>query len=356
MADSVHIVKRVLFENIELKALSFVLAAVVWFAIQGDINNERTIRDVPIQLRLGPGQAVRDQSDDVVKVTVRGSRNDIMTLDRDAMSAMLDVERRGLDPDGAIAIRPRDIEGANNARVIRIQPSSLRLELTREANRVVPVKVMVVGEPDGAVVTTVSCDPSEVTIRGPDIELKDVEVVQTELIDIRGRTRPLSRRVAIVEPSDRWEATFTPSQVEVSIQIEEERATRRWENVDVSVIEPAGRTNEYVIEPAQVDVSITGRPEEIGRVREGEVRIFADCASVLRGRTNDVLLIVHVPTWLRAASQATPSNVQVRIVEPPPPPLPPPPPAPAPDPAPAEEVVPEEDEPAPPDPALEVQE
>jgi len=348
MGASGHILKRILFKNLELKGLSFVLAAVVWFAIQGDINNERTIRDVPIQLGLGPGQAVRDQSDDVVKVTVRGSRNDIMTLDRDAMRAMVDVGRRGLDPDGAIAIRPRDIEGANNARVIRIQPSSLRLQLTREADRVVPVKVMVVGEPDGAVVTTVLCDPSEVTIRGPDIELKDVEVVQTELIDIRGRTRSISRRVAIVEPSDRWEATFTPSEVEVSIQIEEERATRRWENVDVSVIEPPGRTNEYVIEPGRVDVSITGRPEEIGRVREGEVRIFADCSGVLRGRTNDVLLIVHVPTWLRAAAEATPSNVQVRVVDPPP--LPPPP---AP---PAEEVVPEQDEPAPPDPELEVEE
>jgi YbbR domain-containing protein len=322
MPDRVDVLKRVFLNNIELKILSFVLAIISWSAIQGTISNERTIRDVPMQLELGPGQAVRHQSYNVVKVTVRGSRNDIMTLDRDGMRAVVDIERRGLEPDHTISIRPRDIEGADNARVIRVQPSSIKLELTREDDRVVPVKVMVVGEPDGAVVTTVECEPAEVTIHGPDIELKKVEMVQTELIDIRGRSRSLSRRVAVVAPSDRWEASFTPSEVEVSIQIEEERATRRWENVDVAVIEPPGSKNEYIVQPNRVDIALTGRPEEIGRVRDGDVRIFADCSTVVRGRTNDVLLMVHVPTWLRAVPETTPSNVRVRVVEPPPPPPP----------------------------------
>lgn len=320
MWDRLSSLGRIAMHNVELKLLSLVLAVICWAAIHGTISNVRELHEVPIVLNLEEGQAVRYQSVDALDVTVRGSRNAVLTLDRDSLSALVDVAKRGLSSAGTIVVRTRDISGARDVRVIDVEPSVIKLELTKEDEKRVPVKVMVIGEPDGAIVRRIASDPEEVVIRGPVVELEDVEEVETELIDIRGRTRSLAQTVSFVEPSTRWEARFTPSQVDVTIEIEEDRLTRHWEGLHVTPLADPRVLPELQVRPDRISLSLSGRPGPLRRLRDEQIRALIDCSKVKRGVTNILPVIVHVPATLQADAEPNPAQVEVWYPNPPPPP------------------------------------
>jgi hypothetical protein len=165
-------------------------------------------------------------------------------------------------------------------------------------------------------VAGIECEPSEVAIRGPLLELREIFKVQTEVLDLRGRTRSISKRkVAIVPPSDRWEARFTPAQVEVTVLIEKTSLTRRWEGLPIQVVQRPGSRLQYVMIPEKADLSLTGHPDMLDPLRDGEVRILADLSELRPGVTTNVPLFAYVPPGLEAAAQLDPATAQVIVKE-----------------------------------------
>ena len=83
-----------LLKNRGLKIAALILAVVSWYAIRGAINFESLVKDVPMVVRLNSGWAVLDRSTDVVDVLFRGSRDEVVGLNRMDMELVLDLRGR----------------------------------------------------------------------------------------------------------------------------------------------------------------------------------------------------------------------------------------------------------------------
>ncbi len=84
------------FRNIGWKVLALAIGAALWFTVSGDLAIERAIDDRPVIMKnAGTGvQAVLVPSH--VTITVRGSREELGTLQDNQVSALVDLT--GLGP------------------------------------------------------------------------------------------------------------------------------------------------------------------------------------------------------------------------------------------------------------------
>lgn len=307
---------RMLVKNIELKVLSLVLAIIGWYAIHDTISFEREIRDVPLQLRTQDGVAVLEQSVQAVDVTVIGSRQEVLSLDREQLNVVVDLIEQELPRSGVIAIGPRNVVTVRGVRALRLRPTSVRIQLAREEQKRIPVVVRYSGEPEGADITTVGVEPEWVVIRGPGPELAQTEEAMTELIDVAGRTKTLSRRVGLVSPSDRWEAMYDPPAVDVTIGIVRRTVSVTHERVPVSAFTTPGTGYAVSVDPARVNIYLSGPPDLEGSMRSATVRALVDCDGLAPGTTNERPVMVHIPSGSAATVRADPENVRVFAIAP----------------------------------------
>jgi len=305
---------RILTNNIELKVLSLVLAIIGWYAIHVTISFEREMRGVPLQLRTQGGVAVLEQSVQAVDVTVIGSRQEVLALDREQLNVVVDLIEQELPRSGVVAIGPQNVVTVRGVRALRLRPSSVRIQLAREEQKKIPIKVRWSGKPEGADVTSVDVDPEWVVIRGPGSELAQTEEAMTELIDVAGRTKTLKERVGFVSPSDRWEAIYDPPTAEVTIGILRRTVTITREAVPLAAFTTPGTPYSVMVEPMHVNVYLSGPPDLQGSMRASAVRAFVFCDGLVPGSTNERPVMVHVPSGSSAVVRADPETVRVVAV------------------------------------------
>jgi len=272
---------RIFTENKGLKLLGLILALITWYAIQGVINFEIVLMDVPVRIEVNKGWAVLDRSTDVVDIQFRGPQEDLLRLNRDYVEVLLDM--RGSDFEGSknVLIKPDMVRVLSGIRVVSIRPDNIILSLDREGSKTVPVKVEMQGQlPEGYEVDKVVCTPATIVVKGPLQRIAEIERVRTVALNMETRNQSFRERVALMSPSDRWDAELSPEKVTVDIVIKEYAATRLIKGVDVYALLKAGKGSELSITPAQVNVTLEGREEMLNRVRPMELKAYIDCSGL----------------------------------------------------------------------------
>lgn len=297
---------RLFLENKGTKLLSIALAVLVWYAIRDVIGVTRIIRGIPIVVRLeDPRMTVLSQSDNSADVTFQGSQEDLDQLEEAHVKAQLRivVYARGESAlrQEIVTLLPRNVEGVKSARAVRINsPSTVRVEFDSIAERQVAVKPLHKGVPAVGRVASVACSPGYVRVRGPAkrlMALKDENlVVYSESVDLSDASRSFKRAVKVFLPVDTWVAEIEPEEVEVTVTLEREPATRRLAAVPVLAVVPVGSAMQVDVAPAQVSVTLTGGSEELEAVKESDVMAFVNCVGLrpavsYEGRPVEVLLL-----------------------------------------------------------------
>lgn len=104
------------FRNLGWKFLAILLGTALWFTVSADLAIERAFDGRPVTMKnVAPGvQAVVVPSR--ITVTVRGSREELGTLDEDQISAMVDLAGLGpgqyrlkLHVDTPVAVQPSKV-------------------------------------------------------------------------------------------------------------------------------------------------------------------------------------------------------------------------------------------------------
>lgn len=302
--------------QIDLKLLALLLAVVSWYAIRGAIRFEITLPDVPVEIRVADGWAVQEQQTDTVRVTFRGSQEDIRLLDHKQIRAVADVRTNATVGTGEARLTPGHIKGMRGVRAIRVEPDRIQVSLDRESEKQVPVKSRTVGKPLAGAVEQTVCEPATVLLRGPDRRLRETEWVYTEPVEVDGRVESFVKRCRVAPPSDTWAPRIEPADVQVRVTITHTAESLEFKDVPVTALLPPGARYGVDITPARVTIRVEGRAEALEPLRRGMPKAFIDCVDLDPSLAYDLPVQLHVPSGGTVSATATPSFAHVVLTKP----------------------------------------
>ncbi len=314
-------IARFFSNNKELKLLSLLLGVLTFYAIRGATSDETTI-EIPVNVRMEEeGIAILERDPSSVKVTFRGSTEDILRLAQKHIKAEVKtvIRPKAKNPTGSeqINIHPRNITGAGGGvRVVNIEPKSVHISLDREVEKEFLVaEPETIGEPLLGKVE-ISYEPKTVRIYGPKRRLEEAKnVVATEPVRVEGRVESFTTEARVIPPIA-WGSEIDPETIDVTVNIVTESISRQWTNVAVLAMSPQGEEVKYRFIPPTVDVTVHGRKAMVKNVLRKHVSVFADCTELDLDRTNMAPVHVHLPPGTDLQATVEPEKIRVRAIAP----------------------------------------
>jgi YbbR domain-containing protein len=111
-----------------------VLATVVWLFVKAVTSDTRIVEGVPLEIRVKPGLTVAYSNVRTVKVTVRGTTEDLQQASRAELFAVLDLTDIAQKGRVAATLTTKSIRHPRRVRVVAVEPTSVvvRLDPTTE--------------------------------------------------------------------------------------------------------------------------------------------------------------------------------------------------------------------------------
>jgi YbbR domain-containing protein len=207
------------FQNLALKVVSVVLAALLWLIVSGEQTVERVLR-IPLEYTNIPEQLeLVGETPTVVDVRVRGSSGTLGRLSSGELAAVLDV-RTPRPGQRLYHLTGSEVRAPFGVEVVQVTPSSIGLFFEQSSAKTVPVLPVLEGQPaEGYIVDKVTADPAKVEIVGPASALKELTGAVTEAVSIEGATRTVVESVTVgpADPTVRLRGPQTTAQVTVAI-------------------------------------------------------------------------------------------------------------------------------------------
>ncbi len=306
--------------NSKLKLLSLLLGILTFYAIRGATSDETTI-EIPVNIRMEEeGIAILERDPSSVKVTFRGSTEDILRLAQKHIKAEVKavIKPKAKNPTGSeqVNINPRNIAGTGGGvRVVNIEPRSVIVALDREVEKEFLVaEPETIGEPLLGKVE-ISYEPRTVRIYGPKRRLEEAKnVVATEPVRVEGRVESFTTEVRVIPPIT-WGSEIDPETIDVNVRIVTQSISRQWTNVTVLAMSPQGREVKYRFDPSTVDVTVQGRKTLVENINEKQVYVFADCTQLDLSKPGMAPLHVYVPQKTDLHATVQPEKVRVYTID-----------------------------------------
>jgi len=308
--------KVFLLHNPGLKILALLAAVVSWLAIQETISFEVVLPDIPLEIHVAEGWAILHQSEHTVRVTFKGSQNDIGQMDPKQIKAIVDLRTNSIAGSGKIVVPLSAIKAPRNVRPIRVEPSRVQVSLDREQEKKVPVQSRAVGKPFAGEVEALICEPAVVTLRGPAQQLQQTAWVYTESVDVEGRVEGFTKRCRVLMPSDTWTPVIEPPEVQVSVMISARTETVEWDNVPVLVVGQPQALWTVEVLPSRVRVVLTGSPETLEDLQALAPKAFVECLELDPSLIYDLPVQVFLPLGKAVSATVEPHTVRVVVSKP----------------------------------------
>lgn len=198
-------IRNLILENAFLKIASLFFAIVLWFYIT-PISMRDTIEVnyvLPLELKNIPeDMMVIGKFEDRINVRLRGRQNMLRDIDPTQLSVSLDLSN--VKAGGrfyTIDNSNINIPSVTNVDVIRIEPKKIKIDVVNSLKKDVKVQINIKGRPaDGYKVRGISINPSEVTVEGPEYEIKSLSALKGPDIDVSDRKKSFSREIRIDTP------------------------------------------------------------------------------------------------------------------------------------------------------------
>jgi YbbR domain-containing protein len=261
-------------QNLALKAISLLLAVLLWVAIAASKTSEVAL-SAPVELQNVPKDLeLTGDTVNAVEVRLRSSPGIIERLGPGEVAARIDL-RGAAEGERIIHLTQAAIRVPFGIKVVRINPSILTLTLERTIQKLVPVRPRFLGKPaKGHELGEISSEPAEVRVVGPRSRVQEVESAYTEPISIDGAESGVSEIVSlgIPDPGLRIEGE---SRVRVTAKIREVPEQRTLSSVVVEV-----RGSAAGVYPGSVDVTLIGPPSAMARLQPHDVKAYVDGAAL----------------------------------------------------------------------------
>jgi len=244
--------RQLFLNNLMLKAISLVLAFLLWMQIAGQQTVQRTIA-VPLEFINMPAELVIT-NDYPREVNMLISKPASVQMDERRLAAVVDL--RGYSPGSEVVpLTETSIRNLpSGVEIESIEQRRIRLELERTMTKLVRVDPEIVGDTAvGFQISQIRTIPEEIRISGPESRIDKISSAETASIDVAGRQVSFSQNVYLdlEDPSLQIEGLKS---VDVLVTIEEERREIRLTRIP---IEGTAETVKARFSPRMVTLVVT---------------------------------------------------------------------------------------------------
>ena len=320
--DKVLSLLRIVFlKNWHWKLLSLSIAVLVHFSIRAEISHLRVVT-IPVEPDFDAsamGVAIESVEPRSVQITMRGSYSDVNNLDSSKMSCVVRPKQKknSLQDSVPVKIRNSNFRGVRNVRVVNIEPNVVVVKFDVPMSLQLAVAPPVVqGKARGRI--QLVYEQTNAVVKGSRRLLSPLDAetvqIQTDPIDVEGRSQTFATSVRLYPPGDAVNAVVEPSDMVVNVIVFSEKATAKIEHVPVVVSQPAASANRWVTDPEWVDVEVTGRSEVVKSITFGQITasVNGNIPITPHSETNEVPVNVHVQQGLSVDEAKTvPSAVKL---------------------------------------------
>jgi YbbR domain-containing protein len=305
-----------LLHNPKLKGMALLLAVLSWSIVKQITNNDKTIQNVPVQINLPEGWAIRDKDLAEVEVTFRGTREALLLLDERTVQVLVDLRESEFEPVKTVQIEPRQVAyTGSSARIIDIRPAKLELQLGKEGHKSLPVIVNRIGDPPKPLrLESIESTPSLVTLYGAEDLLQGINSLQTAPLSLTDKSQSFEQRLEIIPPNPEWVGRIDPPRIRVKVTLTGLTVERKFEDIPLLLYHAASEatTGGRIAEPAQVDVFLKGSPEMLDELDTRRIKAFVSVDA-----PKEPLVDVLVPPGIEVLG-IDPPRVKIRPLAPPP--------------------------------------
>lgn len=265
--------RRAFTENLGLKLVALV-ASVGLFVIVRGTEDAQTSVPVEVVALLPPASVDRmltSEIPDEIRVTLRGSRAVLNAVRRDGMTPIQMDLRNAQEP--FFYFDQDELEIPTGTTIVQLAPAAVPLTWVNRAEERLSVSPVVTGDlAPGHLRVGTTVEPTQVTIRGSASEVRRLESIATQPVDVSGLGAGRhERQVALVSLPDHV-SYIDAVTVTVIVVVEEEEASRRLPDVEVAVI----GNSEVTVRPETVNVRLTGPRARIEDLHPRRVIPFVD--------------------------------------------------------------------------------
>ncbi|MBI5213429.1 MAG: YbbR-like domain-containing protein [Nitrospirae bacterium] len=214
--------RRKLFGNIGLKMISAALALSLWFFVTYRGQSEMAI-DASIEFKNIPkGIEMLKQNVRRVNLNISGHERILKTLRPMDVRVVLDLSeaKKG---EAVYFFDINNIIVPRTIKVLRMEPTSIKVVFDEYASKTVPVKAHITGAMEkGYRIKSIEVKPSTVGVEGARTEVNRIALLRTEQIDITGLDTGITQdvRLNLNGKNIRTKAS------EVTVKISVERTSR----------------------------------------------------------------------------------------------------------------------------------
>ena len=307
-------IKVLFFEDVGLKVVSVAGAIAIWFFVNQELTEVRTLR-VPVTLDAPVGRVVAGPNPVVVKITIRGPRGKISPPSpREFVGRYRIPENAGDELTIELRENHFQLPASGDVHITRIDPPHVLVKLTREFLKQMRVHPIPRGNPaEGMEVVGASAYPDLVTVTGAEEQLRDFEYIETEPVNISGHKETVSARVGIADHVDGPEGPVAVScgeQVTVTFEIRPKLAERSIPNVPVRVLVSPGSPRNIKVEPAKLNVRVRGNRGEVVRLVASDILLLVDLTKGVASRDR-VPVRCQLPAGVSLAAEIPSVTVSV---------------------------------------------
>jgi YbbR domain-containing protein len=193
--------------------------------------------------------------------------------------------------------------------VARITPPVVHLRLEPVVRRSLPVTVRLSSRPaPGFRIAESTTQPQNVVVSGPAEEVRRLTTIETLPVEIDENRGVTNYKVRL--STDGKPLSFQPDQVEVSVKLEEEEATREFSGIMVRAKDFKGA---YTISPNAVSLRLAGAKSKIDKLELTGESVFVNLKGMSVG-DHSLTLSMNLPAGIRVVDQ-NPQRFKVRIAK-----------------------------------------
>jgi YbbR domain-containing protein len=189
--------KKFFFGNLGLKIAAVLLSVVLWFFATSRGQSEITI-DVPIEfINISTGIEMVNHNIKVISLTIKGQERLIKNIKPADIRVYVDLSK-AKKGEAVYYINREDIKLPPSISVTNISPSSVKITTEETILKTVKVRPFIIGDPaKGFYVKSVELEPQTVIIEGVKSEVRKLNNIRTEPLDITGLNETFTQEVKL---------------------------------------------------------------------------------------------------------------------------------------------------------------
>ena len=278
------------------KILSVAAALLLFFYNRIDTLGEKNIT-VPVRLITDTTLVPAENWTTRVKLTIRGPKDELAALSDHEIEAVADFSDRSGEGIYRAPVQIRRRGNAADLENLEIvaDPMMLRLRLERRVIKTVPVVPQFSGQPGKDFeLSGFRVSPSRITVEGPRVRMSKLKYVETEPIDLRGKTDNFTIKVHLELNSSLLDFPLGHS-VEVYGNMRSSLQTMTFPSLQPQIVGLIPGL-EVTIPPAPVAVRIRGTRQALAGLEADKVHVEADLTNFNGpGEAVDVPIRVLLP-------------------------------------------------------------